>query len=261
MRICLFQFDIKTNLPESNLAKVLLAAEKAVEVKRAEMICLPELFTTGFGDLDNIEDFSEVLEESTTISEIQEFTGSYKVIMCGSLVEKDGKKLYNTAFIIENGKLLGTYRKKNLFAPMREDEFLTPGSEVSVIKTTKANIGLETCYDIRFPEVSRELALQGAELIAVPANFPDPRDDIWVILLQARAIENQLFVAGVNRTGSDGLHNFSGNSCIVRPDGKQLTPLVNDESVLTATVDLDMIEEIRGQIRAFKDFENKHGKK
>ncbi|MHA2298299.1 MAG: nitrilase-related carbon-nitrogen hydrolase [Candidatus Hodarchaeales archaeon] len=256
LRVCLIQFDIKTNSPAYNLTKVLTSAKKAIEVKNAEIICFPELFTTGFGNLEDIENHSEVLEDSPTLSRIEEFSETYQVITCGSLPEKDGNKLHNTAFIIENGKLLGTYRKKNLFVPFREDDFFSPGSNITIVQTSKIKIGLQLCYDIRFPEVSRELALNGAELILVPANFPDPREDIWLILLQARAIENQLFVVGINRTGSDEQNTFFGHSIAIQPDGKLLTPLARDESVLTAILDLNLIKETRNQIPAFKEFQN-----
>jgi len=235
------------------------------------MILLPELFTTGFGDVSKIKEHSEEFDNSdvllkieelsennsNVICGIEELSENNSNVICGSVAEIDEEKIFNTAFVYEDGKFLGKYRKKNLFTVMEEDTVFSPGSGLPVIKTSVANLGMQICYDLRFPEICRELAIKGAEIIITPANFPDPREDIWQILLQARAIENQLFIAGVNRTGSDGKYTYFGHSLVVQPDGKLLTPLVRDESILTVKIDLDLIIDNRDKIPAFRDYMEK----
>lgn len=218
------------------------------------MILLPELFTTGFGDISKINEYSEDFDNSEVLSAIKDLSGNNSTIICGSVAEKEEGRIYNAAFVYENGSFLGKYRKKNLFNVMKEDTVITPGSELHVIKTSVANLGLQICYDLRFPEICRELAVKGAEIIITPSNFPNPREDIWQILLQARAVENQLFLAGINRTGSDGTYSYFGHSSVVQPDGKLLTPLVRDESIITAKIDLELIAEDRANINAFNEY-------
>jgi len=218
------------------------------------MILLPELFTTGFGDVSKIKEHSEEFDNSDVLLKIEELSENNSNVICGSVAEIDGEKIFNTAFVYEDGKFLGKYRKKNLFTVMEEDTVFSSGSGLPVIKTSAANLGMQICYDLRFPEICRELAIKGAEIIITPANFPDPREDIWQILLQARAIENQLFIAGINRTGSDGKYTYFGHSLAVQPDGKLLTPLVRDESILTAKIDLDLINDNRDKIPAFREY-------
>lgn len=254
VRACLIQYDIITNSPRENLEKITRLIKKTVEVKSPDIILLPELFTTGFGDVSKINDNSEDFNNSDILSAIKELSGKNSTIICGSVAEKESEKIYNTAFVFENGKFLEKYRKINLFSVMKEDTVFTPGSDLHVIKTSVANLGLQICYDLRFPEICRELAAKGAEIIITPSNFPDPREDIWQILLQARAVENQLFLTGANRTGSDGTYTYFGHSTVAQPDGKLLTPLVRDESILTAKIDLDLINDNRDMMPAFRDY-------
>ncbi|MEW6381482.1 MAG: carbon-nitrogen family hydrolase [bacterium] len=213
----------------------------------AQLVCLPELFTTGH-DFDLIraqEDEGAWCSEN--LDWLSGMARALKIyLVAGTLPEKAGGKFYNTAFLFsDRGELLGSYRKVHLFPPMGENAFFTPGQDCPVFHTPLARIGIAVCYDLRFPAQFSDLAGQGADIILVPARFPHPRMDHWRILLRARAIENYLFVAGCNAIGIFGQTVFCGHSCIISPWGETLAEAGEREDVLMAEMDLDLVEESR----------------
>ena len=150
------------------------------------------------------------------------------------------------------GKTIGTYRKIHPF--QSERDVFAGGNTATLFEIKGVNVGVEICYDVRFPEVSRRLALEGAEVILMPAAFPDPRSAHWDNLVMARAIENQLFVAAVNRVGQafDGKTYF-GHSQVVDPWGVRLTRINSENEVFTSTVNTEMIESVREQVTCYAD--------
>lgn len=109
------------------------------------------------------------------------------------------------------------------------------------------------CYDLRFPELARSLALDGAHIVFVPAEWPHPRLNHWRALLQARAIENQMFIVAVNRVGKGGNHTFCGHSMVVDPWGSILAEMKEEEASLTVDIDLEEVDRVRRKIPVFKD--------
>ena len=129
---------------------------------------------------------------------------------------------------------------------MQEPEIFTAGDETVTIDTECGKFGLATCYDLRFPELFRKLALFGVEAIVIPAQWPCVRAKHWRTLLKARAIENQLFIIGTNRIGSSPNDDFCGPSLIIDPIGEVLAEIKSDiEDIATATIDLGSINQIR----------------
>jgi len=128
---------------------------------------------------------------------------------------------------------------------MLEDSFFTPGTKLRPIQTDLGPIGALVCYDLRFPELLREQTTLGTELLVVPAQWPAARLDHWRILVQARAIENQMFVVAANRCGSTGDTLFGGHSMIVGPDGSILLEAGENEECKGTMLDLDMITAAR----------------
>jgi predicted amidohydrolase len=141
----------------------------------------------------------------------------------------------------------------HLFSPTKEDRFFLPGREAVVAKTSLGTVGLMICYDLRFPEMCRSLVLKGAQVVAVVAQWPAVRIAHWDILLRARAIENQVYIVGVNRCGKDGDLDYGGHSRIVSPWGEVLARTGKRAATVAATIDLDQVEKIRKKIPCLKE--------
>lgn len=136
---------------------------------------------------------------------------------------------------------------------MEEKDYFSAGEESRVIDTVFGKVGLATCYDIRFPELFRELTKNGAEIILVTAEFPAPRDNHWKVLLQARAIENQVFVIAVNRVGRDKRQEYFGKSMVIDPWGEILLEGGNSEEILSCEVDISLVSKIRNEFPVLSD--------
>ena len=155
--------------------------------------------------------------------------------------------------MIDNGVTTGIYRKMHLFSLLGEDRAFSRGDGWLLADTSLGKIGVIICYDLRFPELSRRLALEGAQIICVPAQWPKPRNEHWRTLLLARAIENQLFVIASNTCGVIGKLDFFGMSMIIDPKGNILAEATDKESEILADLDMGEMEEWRAQIPCFGD--------
>lgn len=171
-------------------------------------------------------------------------------------------RVYGACPVYDNkGKLQTLYRKIHLFdvdlvekqESYRESDSMYPGDEPIVVDTPVGRIGLTICYDLRFPEIYRALAFAGAELIVNIANWPARRIGHWVKLLQARAIENQCYIAGVNRVGEDPNANYVGRSMIVDPHGEIVIDAGEQENVVSAEIDFELVRSWRAEFPALKD--------
>ncbi|RME35455.1 MAG: carbon-nitrogen family hydrolase, partial [Deltaproteobacteria bacterium] len=161
--------------------------------------------------------------------------------------------VFNTSYVVDNGEVAGSYRKLHLFSVMREDRFLAAGNEAVIVDTSVGRLGLAICYDLRFPELFRKLALGGAEIICLPAEWPKPRQEHWRTLLRARAIENQMFVAACNCCGIQGKLDFFGMSLLIDPWGDVLAEGGETDTVIRADFDLAKMHAFREQIPCFND--------
>ncbi len=244
------QMSVRMGDVDANLERAATLAEKAMKYK-PDLIIFPEMFATGFAykELNGIarDCFNDI---TTFMMDIAQKTGSF--IVGGTIPELSGGKLYNTSFVLSpDRKALGYSRKIHPFAMTDEAKYFTGGDAISVIPTPVAKLGIMVCYDIRFPEIARKLTLEGAEILISPSQFPVPREHHWRTLLQSRAIENQVFMIGVNLP--DGKHGridgkgleFFGHSMGVDPYGNILNELDDKEGILVCEIDLEKIEEVR----------------
>ena len=167
-----------------------------------DLIIFPEMTLTGFSN--NIDLISEGFEGSETISSFSILAKKINIgIIFGVAIKNEYKASNKSIFIDKNGKILGDYSKIHPFRFAGEDKYFNAGNELSIVNFEHINIGLTICYDLRFPELYSGLA-KTCDLIINIANWPAKRIDHWNTLLKARSIENQIFIAGINRTGIDG---------------------------------------------------------
>ena len=251
-RVSVIQMDIKLGELRSNLDKALKLTEKALN-KDSDLIILPEMWPTGF-DYQALESYepSYYKDILSLIANLADKGKAY--IVAGSMAEIEDGNFYNTSFAVDPfGKILGGYRKVHLFKELKEDKFFTPGDKAFAVDTKVGKLGIAVCYDLRFPEIFRTEALAGAEIICVPAEFPKPRLEHWLTLLQARAIENQCFIVGANRVGKTGKIEYFGNSVIFGPYGECLGEAGKKEEVLTADIDLDTVSETRERLPSLRE--------
>jgi predicted amidohydrolase len=254
-QISLIQMDIKFGKKKSNLNKADLLMNKAfsqASPKIPHIICLPELFSTGY-DLDNVQKHAEQVPGGETTTFLQQMAKYLSTVVVASFIEIEKGNYYNTAIVVdENGVLLGKYRKIHLFPPMNEPKVFSIGGflyDNFSFRTKSSSLGLLICYDLRFPELSRRVTLEGnTDVLIYLAEFPRPKYEVWKRLLQARAIENQLFVCGVNRVGSDPKFQYFGRSVIYDPGGNILIEGSEREEILAAQLDPSVLDKVRSAL-------------
>ena len=162
--------------------------------------------------------------------------------------------MYNTAYVFDRqGARLAAYDKTHLFTPMGEHEHYAAGDHLTTFSLDGHKCSLLICYDLRFPELFRTLALQGVELLLLPAQWPAARRYHWETLTAARAIENQLFLAACNSCGTAGETVFGGASRILGPRGELLAAAGVGEEIVTAALDFSVLAEVRNSINVFHD--------
>ena len=243
------QFTVAQGDVDANLAYVREALPR-VAAQGANLAVLPEMWSSGFAyrDLNRLS-----LRTEKIVAELLELSAELKLVIVGSMPEPHGDKVFNTVYVIDNGKLSGVYRKIHLFSLLGEDRAFSGGDSWLLADTSIGKIGVIICYDLRFPELSRRLAVEGAQVICVPAQWPKPRQEHWRTLLRARAIENQLFVVACNTCGTVGKLDFFGMSMIIDPKGELLAEGGEDEGELVAELDLQAMNDWREQIPCFND--------
>lgn len=244
MKVGIVQFQIEPGEINSNLEKALekLSVLREMGVRLA---VLPEMWATGF-----VWDKLPFLASQMPgiLSALHQAAGLNEMTVIGSLPEEDRGKIYNTAWVIDGRSgVIGRYRKIHPFPLTGEDRYFTPGNTLPVFKTCFGQIGIITCYDLRFPELCRSLSQNGARLLLVCAEWPLVRSAHWHSLTLARAIENQCFLIAANCCGSDGDMVFAGDSRIIGPDGSLLFRAAEQECVGAADIDLDYVQEIRSR--------------
>lgn len=249
LRAAAIQFNVSLGDIEANLHKATTALRRVAE-QGAKLAVLPEMWSSGY-DYKNLAELAG--ETPRVLEAIQNLCRELELVCVGSLPELADDKIYNTAYLIDNGELIDSYRKLHLFSTMREDRFLAPGNRAVVADTSIGRIGIAICYDLRFSELFRKLALEGAEIICLPAEWPKPRQEHWKTLLRARAIENQLFVVAANCCGIQGKLDFVGLSQLISPLGNVLQIAAEEDTELVADFDYEEMESYRAKIDILAD--------
>ena len=254
MRACVLQMDVVKGDRAANRATVerLVAGVMSGDCP-PDVVVLPELWSTGY-DLERAGELASPMGEDDAAF-LGALAGCYGVAFAGGSVlsERDGR-IYNRAQVVDrDGRYVAGYDKIHLFRLMGEDRYLAPGSERCLFDFGGMRCAVAVCYDIRFCELIRRLAVDGAEVLFVSAQWPLPRSGHWQTLLQARAIENQMYVVACNRCGKTSQDVFAGSSMIIAPDGEVLAQAGDGEEVLFADMDVERVRSARATIPVFGD--------
>jgi predicted amidohydrolase len=223
----------------------------------SELVVLPEIWTgAGLSTEEAYLDLAEPIPGPTTDLLAQK-ARKYGMYIVGSMYEREGNQHYNSSpLITPEGEIMGKYWKTHLFdAPnrpdikggIRESDHVEAGTELPVFQTNPAKVGVSVCSDLRCPEVYRELALKGAEVIVCASAFLSPRFDHWEFFLRARATENQCWVVASGQYGVEPQSGiaFVGRSMVVDPWGTVVATASDEEGVITTDIDLNFAEEIK----------------
>jgi Predicted amidohydrolase len=244
-----------------NVSKAIEMIEQASE-KGADIVVLPEMFNCPYNS-SKFSEYSEVICDSITIKSISEIAQKLGIyIVAGSIPEGEESRIYNTCVIFDRkGKIIGRHRKMHLFdidvegkIRFMESEVLSSGNEVTVVDTEFCKIGIAICYDIRFPELSRLMALEGAEVIIIPGAFNMVTGPAhWELLIRTRALDNQVYLAAASPSRDiDSTYIAYGNSMVASPWGDIVARAGVDEEIIIADVDLAEICRIRRELPLLK---------
>lgn len=244
-RISLVQMEITDGEPARNLdvAERLIGAHPG-----ADLYLLPELWTSGYAH----RRWPAIADQHTpgTLDALTRIAHTHHTLVGGTLVSLNGDgRLVNRFWLVGGQGPLARYDKAHLFQPMDEPRYLVPGAARQRIRIGAWTAALSICYDLRFPEMYRQDAVDGADLFLVPAEWPVERADAMRALAVARAIENQAYLALTNRVGvaADGTR-FAGGSLIVGPDGETVVAAGVQAGVVTGMLDFSRIAGVRGPV-------------
>ncbi len=249
MNITLLQTDIVWADKEANLKSTESALQNLYQ--STDLLVLPEVFSTGFC-VDRL-DLAETMD-GHTISKLREWAKLYRVAITGSFIAKEDGKIYNRAFFVFPDGKVKTVDKRHLFSLGGEHKHFSSGNNRLIVNYCGFNICLMVCYDVRFPVWSRNRNNE-YDLIIYLANFPHARMDAWDALLKARAIENQAFVCGINRVGTDGNGvEYSGHSVLLNFKGKTLIDFPEYKAMFeTREILRDELDDFREKYPFWKD--------
>lgn len=253
MKVCTLQVDLIYKNEKKNQNKITELIRIAVERNKPDVFVLPEMWNVSFFP-DDLEKYADKNGEKTKqfLSDLAE---KYHVnIVGGSVATYSDDQFYNTSYTFNReGELVHTYNKVHLFSSSNEHRIFKAGNKMGIFELDGVKVGVATCYDLRFVEWIRRMALEDIQILFVPAAWPHPRVHAWETLLCARAIENQFFVVGVNSVGTTDKLKFCGHSTIFNPLGENMASAREEEMLLWADLNLDSIADVRRKIDVYND--------
>jgi predicted amidohydrolase len=253
MKIACVQMNVLVGQPERNYVAAEALIRKAAQ-KRPDVILLPETWNTGFApqQLDPAQADEDGARTKQLCAALAKELGIN--LLAGSVTTCRADGLYNTAYgFNRSGELVCSYDKMHLFSPLGEDKVYQKGDTLARFTLDGASCALITCYDLRFPELARTLALPGLDVLFVVSQWPKQRISHLEALARARAIENQAFVAVCNACGTAYGTTFGGRSMVIDPLGKVIRQAGTHERILYAEVQLEKLASIRKAIPVFSD--------
>lgn len=252
LRVSILQMDIQFGDVQANRKHAETMIRQAA-LAGTDLVVLPELWTTAY-DLTRVDQLADD-HGRQTIEQMSQLARELNInILAGSVADKRDGRVYNTTFLLNrSGEHTATYSKLHLFRLMDEEKYLHAGSSVGLAEIDGIPCATMICYDLRFPELSRKLALAGAKIMFVPAEWPHPRLHHWRTLQMARAIENQMYVISCNRVGKAGDTEFFGHSMVIDPWGEILLEADEREGIHQVEIDLSLVDDVRKRIPIFAD--------
>lgn len=255
--VSIAQIAVIAARPEENLNKAEAFIAESSR-RKSNMVCFPEMWTTGF---DWEYNRRAVGEQEKIIDRVAGMARKYGVWVSGSMLALNEEGRASNALMVfdDRGGMAGKYYKTHLFGLIHEDKNIEPGKALKTVKTPWGLIGLSVCYDLRFPEVFRSYALKGVNIVLSPMAFAYPKLHHWKALIRARAIENQIFMVGINQVGSEDFGHegklvYFGDSVIVDPWGEIIAEASETkEELITATIDTDKVAEVRSRMKVLDD--------
>lgn len=253
MKVACLQMDMKLGKPDENFAHAKKLIARAMEEK-PDVLVLPETWNTGFFPQENLAQLCDQ-DGKLVKQEIGALAKQYSVnIVAGSVSNQREERIYNTAMVFDRqGRCAASYDKTHLFTPMGEHLSYTPGDHLCRFQLDGVDCGLVICYDIRFPELTRNLTVPGLDMLFVVSQWPKARTFHLRSLTTARAIENQMFVVCCNSCGTAGETVYGGNSAVIDPWGETMALAGEQEEILFADCNLDVLQQIRSTIPVFRD--------
>lgn len=254
LKVSLLQMSVIPGDPAANRKKAVEMIKQALKARtKPDILVLPEMWTTAYqlGDIEKTCDQDGMPTNQLIAAEAKEDKVN---IVAGSYASMQGRKVFNTAYVFDRkGNNIAKYQKIHLFKLMDEHKYISSGNNLSTFKLDGIKCGIIICYDLRFPELTRKLALEGIKILFVPAQWPGARLEHWVTLLKARAIENQIFIIAVNRAGVSLEDEFLGGSMVISPWGEVLAKAGYKEQIISADIDLNMIDKAKAKIDILGD--------
>ena len=253
MRISCIQMDMRLGDADHNFAHAEELIRRAVAAEQSDVVVLPETWNTGFfpKDLAPCADEDGRRTKAVFSALARELNIN---IVCGSVANKKADGFCNTAYVFDrSGQVVAEYDKTHLFTPSGEHLAFRSGTHTCRFTLEGKTCGLIICYDIRFPELTRTMTVEGVDLLFVVAQWPNKRTMHLDTLARARAIENQMFLALCNSVGTAGETTCGGHSAIIDPWGEYLAQAGTEEQVISAELDFSVIEGIRSSINVFRD--------
>lgn len=242
MKIAGFNLDIVWKNPKENFLRI----ENEIKNIEAEVILLPEMFSTGF-----CMEANEIADRNQeTLQWLIQTAKKYNKAIAGGVSVSENNKFYNRFYFVTPSGDFSFYDKKHLFSYSGEDKIYTAGQERVVVEYLGVRFLLQICYDVRFPIFARNK--KDYDVALYIANFPQPRVDAWRTLLKARAIENQAYVFGLNRIGTDGnnLYYEESSDCYFA-DGTIISE--KQDNWVIANLDMDKLTQFRNRYRFLDD--------
>jgi len=257
MKVAIVQFKASTN-KETNLRKITDFILKAAKNK-AKLVAFPEFmmfYTSSSQSAKQLASLAETIN-GNFVKTITKSAKENNIQVVGSFYEKSSKKdrVYDTSFVVDkSGKVISTYRKIHLYDALgfRESDKMTSGSKIAKpVKTSIGKLGMMICYDLRFPEMSRSLAVAGSEILVAPSAWVkgDMKEEHWLTINKTRAIENGCYVVAPDQVGNI----YCGRSVIVDPYGKVLVDMKKKQGIAYADIDLKKIKQTRKVLPLLKN--------
>jgi omega-amidase len=252
LTVSLAQINLRPGNPRANWDKMKDWTTEAAR-RGSDLVIFPELWDIG-NALDKARDVASPLGGGL-FAEVTNLSRSLNIHVIGSMLEKRGVGVYNSAAVFSpRSGVMGVYRKIHLFGLMGEDQFISPGESPLTIDLPWGRTSIAICYDLRFPELMRRYAVEGAKVLLLPSQWPHPRLNHFRTLIQARAIEDQMFVVACNAVGEGANNiNFCGHSMVVDPWGEILCEAGEAEMLLTVKIDPDAVDSIRTKMPVLSD--------